>query len=723
MTKVTCATCKKVFSSKSYLKQHFAYKKNRRCMEEFMGEKDDESVPSSQAVGTSNNNDSSCSNSSGNKRPSPSSDQVQPAAKKAHTEGAIYEAALALYEEVVAEDAAAREQIAGASQYDKEGCARPLDEEEGGCVTFMDDEESNVGPTEEVNEDQVAAEAAKDDNNAAVQENNAHVAAGEGNSVSTDSGGEVNTELLDQFQKYCDWADNNLCDLSADDQACVELLHILSKRRVPLGLYQELFKWHVRNINATEFIPQRTLVPYLSKRYNMDQTKPKMTKTIELPSSKARIQMVVHDAAAQIQSLLTDPRIKDEDYLFFDNNPFAGPPEADPVVIKDINTGRAYRKSWQKYIKEPEKEVLLPIIWYLDEAVAGNFGSLPVEALKFTLGIFNGKTRDKEYAWRNVGYVAHYLSEDTTGKDILKKSDNIDAKMYLSSQDFNEAKTTETILDVDNESEDSEENIFDMNNLPAVDESEKVEIPESKPQDLHSMIDCLLSSFKELQKKGGILWDLRYRGETYRVKFVPFTLFIKGDTVEHDKMCGSYTSRTQHVKQLCRYCCIPNEETDEPYKNYERKSQKMMEDLLKEKKEEKRKEGLRALSQQYIKNCWYDIRFGAHNDYGVHGATPVEPLHWIELGKFKNTRDNFFKQTGESSKLTKDIDSLARCMGHLYKRQSLSNVLPRTSFNKGILKGHLQAHEYTGLMVILATVLRSSKGRSILVNNCRDKDS
>jgi len=62
-------------------------------------------------------------------------------------------------------------------------------------------------------------------------------------------------------------------------------------------------------------------------------------KSLALPSSAATVKIILHDAMASFESLLTDPRIKDEDYLFFDNDPFAPPPSHIPI-ISDVNTGK-----------------------------------------------------------------------------------------------------------------------------------------------------------------------------------------------------------------------------------------------------------------------------------------------------------------------------------------------------------------------------------------------
>ena len=66
---------------------------------------------------------------------------------------------------------------------------------------------------------------------------------------------------------------------------------------------------------------------------------------ITLPHSKATPDIVCHDAKTAIISLLTDSRIVDDDYLFFDNDSFQ-PPSDTIDYVKDLNTGRAYTDSW-----------------------------------------------------------------------------------------------------------------------------------------------------------------------------------------------------------------------------------------------------------------------------------------------------------------------------------------------------------------------------------------
>ena len=104
--------------------------------------------------------------------------------------------------------------------------------------------------------------------------------------------------------------------------------------------------------------------------------------------------------------------------------------------------------------------------------------------------------------------------------------------------------------------------------LEREDDDMEPEMPAVPVQDLHAMLDVFLSSYKKVQDRGGFLWDLRYQGKTRRCQFVPYCMFIKGDSVEHDKHCGHYTCRTKGVKQICRYCHANADDLDQAYLHF-----------------------------------------------------------------------------------------------------------------------------------------------------------
>jgi hypothetical protein len=80
---------------------------------------------------------------------------------------------------------------------------------------------------------------------------------------------------------------------------------------------------HERLGESKEYISREVLMKKLKERYNM--------------AEQYAVPYKLH-----VVSLLTDPRWKDEDWLYFDNDPFAKPPETCSYLLEDINTGEAY---------------------------------------------------------------------------------------------------------------------------------------------------------------------------------------------------------------------------------------------------------------------------------------------------------------------------------------------------------------------------------------------
>ena len=108
-------------------------------------------------------------------------------------------------------------------------------------------------------------------------------------------------------------------------------------------------------------------------------------------------------------SLLTYPRWDGDDWLYFDDDPFAKPPNTLPYVA-DLNTGAAYLETPKRLITK-ERQILVALPLYIDGAVTGQFDKLQVTALKMSIGLLNRCARDKEHAWRNLGFVTNYTKE------------------------------------------------------------------------------------------------------------------------------------------------------------------------------------------------------------------------------------------------------------------------------------------------------------------------
>lgn len=497
-----------------------------------------------------------------------------------------------------------------------------------------------------------------------------------------------NTKMRDGFREYCESAQKKyIKQLSKDQQRGVKLLHVLKQKKSPLDGYAAIMDWHYRDKGAIKqherlkdvrgYVSRDVLMDTIKYRYNMGSKFPK-TVPLTLPVSRAHVNLTTHTAWDCIESLLTDPRVDDDDYNFVDNDPFA-PPEKNPAKIGDFHTARAHREAYAKYITDPTKQILMPFQFYIDGACTGQFQNLPITQLKMALGIHTRKYRQNEWAWRTLGHVANVSKPNSRGKAKFTESGHIDAEV---------------------------ENLM---------EGEGAEAPASKlniAQDFHAMLEVILESFLDVQQNG-FIWDLRYRGRTYKdVEFVPYVVFVKCDTDEGDLLCGSFKTRTGNVKNLCRYCTCPTKESDLVNAKFPFKTVSMIKPSILIRDEE----GLRKISQQLIENAWYKVRFSPESSRGIHGATPSEMLHAILLGLFKYAREMFFEQVGPTSKMADEINAIAQKYGVQFGRQS-GRDLPKCKFKQGIRKGKLQAKEFRGILLVMAAVLRSTMGVETLKEN------
>ena len=516
---------------------------------------------------------------------------------------------------------------------------------------------------------------------------------------------------LFEFKQCAKWAKRNQVPLEKEMVAAVELMHLMDRCGGSIALYEEVFAWHMQHLDTSRSAKCPELFRTLDERCGEGSSSPVACK-IFMPHGGADVHLPRFDAFSQIVELLTDPRLEFEDYLFHNNDPASPPPE-EFTVLGDVNTGLACRETYRKLIApEPRTnagrdKVLLPILLCVDGCTTGDYGNLNLEILKLSLGIFKKEHRRKDHAWKPLGCMEKLLQQSSDAEMMIKESEHIDSWLYELNPNFQKNP-----LPLEGNTPDFDSNLC----INPEDENVQPETPKTKAQDWHKQLQVLLDPLLQLEKRGGFEWDLPCGGKTHRLLFIPFILFWKVDGVEADKLCGQHSAKTKGVKMLCRLCECPTEECDDPHREHPFKTQEKMQRLV----ATKDRDGLKALSQQFIWNPLYEHQFGLHNKLGIHGATPMEMLHHILLGLFKHARTNFFSQTGPESRLSKELNAVASHIGLLFSRQSDRQV-PRTSCTKGVQKGMLMGHEMSGLMLVLVATLRCTKGRNLILQEARGK--
>ncbi|NJO65564.1 MAG: hypothetical protein HC836_47990 [Richelia sp. RM2_1_2] len=424
---------------------------------------------------------------------------------------------------------------------------------------------------------------------------------------------EISNALLNYIEKHEDGENKKVKSVGLAE---LELLDMLDQSNAPLHLFEDILKWtrHASIVHKYDFqknIPsRRTVIGQIIHQTNLRPLTPTAIQ-LTLPNAKTTVNIITHDIGVSIYSLLSDKSIMQEKNLIFKDNPLEDPfaRESNPC-INDINDGQCYIEAYRRYCQDPSKDVLCPLIFFIDKTHVDVRGNQTLEPVSFTLGIFNQATRNRDDAWRIIGYVP--------------SSDLYATKGTSSSQKY---------------------------------------------QDYHAILCVIFANLVKLQAAKGLAWELDFNGTKYNVNLKIPILFITGDAEGLDKIVGrrlqyskfsdekikSVQNQKQHI---CRYCDVKFGNLDNPY--YESipfsKDEKKNLQFDKNKgfctKASKIKKYLdegkdRKLGEMgYLnvkKNVFHELKF-CDSKHGVNGSVPADLLHTFQLGIYSYAIESLFQQ-------------------------------------------------------------------------------
>ena len=456
------------------------------------------------------------------------------------------------------------------------------------------------------------------------------------------------------------------------EKLSIKLLAIMRRIGAPNAAYGEIMAitsdalLHSAFLSST-FLDRGQSLTHFAQRFSMQPLFPTVER-ISSPENGRQYPLVIHRAKAMVESLLNSALMEDDNNLLFPDltNPLAPPPTV-VTTLADIDTGRIYRRAYDLLCHGRPNHVLCGIILYIDKLAVDRHGHLSLEPVYFTLSIFNQKTRNKPQAWRPLGYIPNI--------GLMSKAES---RHGMSS--------------------------------------------DQKVQFYHDILERILESLVDLQQADPMHFPLLYRGQQYKLKLKFPLLAVLGDTESHDRLCARYNNRNVNVKRLCRHCDTPNHATatvDFPWSHIlpdEISGLLATGDLA----------GLKNISQHPVRNAFYNGVCLGGNQRSIHGMTPAEPLHLLELGLFKYAVEGFcvalgYVPTSKSPpKILKAIDGWARIIGRYLGHQS-DRGLPRTYFPNGVTGGtKLAGHEMNGVLLVLLILCKVDSSKALICTKLTD---
>ncbi len=151
---------------------------------------------------------------------------------------------------------------------------------------------------------------------------------------------EANTSIHQRYHAHVS-SGRHHSQWTKHDEVEIDLLEVLNGTKA--GLYDEVMKWAKRAaMSRYHFNGNRqNILKNLYKRFDANGSLPKKI-SIELTNGH-NVEIVLHDFLEQLYSLLMDRFLMQQENLIFKGSTPMEPPEEDPQMIDDVDTGFAYR--------------------------------------------------------------------------------------------------------------------------------------------------------------------------------------------------------------------------------------------------------------------------------------------------------------------------------------------------------------------------------------------
>lgn len=449
-----------------------------------------------------------------------------------------------------------------------------------------------------------------------------------------------------------------------EHKCMVELMSLLESLQCPDYALEKILHW-ANNAQQQQFsfkpraYTREANIQWMYKLLRNSHQHLPFIQRIKLEDHTAPQEVVCFDFGMALLSLLQDEMLMKAENLVINL--------VDPLAmfhpnnnrLGDANTGQRYRDLYAELITDPKRQLLVPIILYLDGTAIDGKGRLEICPVAFTCSLFNEEVRRSVTAWRMLGYVP----------DLNRLRSN--AMNAHANNAFPKGRTT---------------------------------------RNLHKILDAILGGMSHAQQgRDPRLWNvpIKIGAQWLCVDIVCPLLFVINDGKQGDQLCGRYNGHHRSTVRHHRSCNCSFEDLDNPNITCSFLDAHDMDWISQHGSDHDRQ----SLSVYRVDNCFNRIEMG-RNSHGIFMCAVIDVMHTLQHGVMKYAIEVFLEHLNNAQKAT--FDRLAITFDQTC-RQSIRQAYPATSFARGITNlANVTCTEYSGLLFLLTAICVHDDGYHIM---------
>ena len=442
---------------------------------------------------------------------------------------------------------------------------------------------------------------------------------------------------------------------TVEQQAMLELIKLLDNFNAPDYATEHIIKWARKAFLAgftfqPKSMSRNTNIKWMYQMVaNADHFLP-YPRTVT-PHVGTPFEVICYDFVPQLLSVLQDTTLMQPDNLCIDPDSPCAMYRPTNGWLGECHSGTMYQDMYKRLIDNPDKQLLCPIIAYIDKTQLNEGSRFTLEPFLFTSSIFTEKARRSHKFWRLFGYVHDCVSSSAYKQSTLKPGDSL--RIY------------------------------------------------------HQQLQVLLETYAtSATRLTDVTLPIGSTGSMV-VDIICPLMYVICDNEEADKLANHYNCRTAGICKPSRCCNVPYNELDNPSYQCQYTMWHDVRNVALYGTNDER----RSLSVHHVHNAFDSIDIGDQHR-GILGCLLPDTLHVLCKGPAERIMDLTFDNLTQRQKAR--LDDMAKMFHHTHQ-QTARKYYPSTDFSRGISQlTRLTANENIGAIFLLVILSHFEEGWQIL---------